>query len=82
MQEARLEFRDCQNQMKQARLDVERLLAECAQAYGELPEPFRQRVSPTPPSDWLATTNPVGTCVMRTAVSTLFTFCPPFPPER
>ena len=27
-------------------------------------------------------TIPLGTCLMRTAVSTLFTFCPPLPPER
>ena len=33
---------------------------------------------------WLceAATRPVGKCVMRTAVSTLFTFWPPLPPER
>ncbi|MCG3184410.1 MAG: hypothetical protein ICCCNLDF_02530 [Planctomycetes bacterium] len=28
------------------------------------------------------TTIPVGTCVMRTALSTLFTFWPPLPPAR
>ena len=28
------------------------------------------------------TNTPVGMCLMRTAVSTLFTFCPPLPPER
>ena len=29
-----------------------------------------------------ATTMPEGRCVMRTAVSTLLTFCPPLPPDR
>ena len=33
-------------------------------------------------STWHATTVFVGKCVMRTAVSTLFTFCPPLPPAR
>src|SRR3989344_904665 len=28
------------------------------------------------------TSRPVGLWTMRTAVSTLFTFCPPLPPER
>jgi DNA repair protein SbcC/Rad50 len=57
-QDARLEYRDSQAQLKQARLDVERLQGECAQAYGELPETFRARVSPKPPGDWLATSYP------------------------
>src|SRR5262249_38045353 len=33
-------------------------------------------------STWQATTTPVGRWVMRAAVSTLLTFCPPLPPER
>jgi exonuclease SbcC len=57
-QDARLEYRDCQNQMKQARADVERLVEECGQVYGEMPAPYRTRVSPTPPADWLATAYP------------------------
>ena len=28
-------------------------------------------------SSWQTTTMPVGSCVKRTAVATLFTFCPP-----
>jgi exonuclease SbcC len=57
-QDARLEYRDAETQRKQARVDVERLQGECAQAYGELPEAIRARVSPRPPSDWLATAYP------------------------
>lgn len=30
---------------------------------------------------WMATTSPVGRCVMRTAESVVFTCCPPAPPE-
>jgi hypothetical protein len=37
---------------------VERLQGDCAQAYSELPESFRARVSPRPPSDWLTTAYP------------------------
>jgi exonuclease SbcC len=59
-QEARLEYRDCDNQIKSARAAVERLEGECAHLYGELPEPFRGRVSPAPPADWLATTYPAA----------------------
>ena len=33
-------------------------------------------------SAWQATTIPLGLCKIRTAVSTLFTFCPPLPPLR
>lgn len=57
-QEARLEYRDCQNQMKQARSDVERLQVECAQLHAELPEPYRSRVTVETPADWPATQYP------------------------
>src|SRR5262249_22676418 len=33
-------------------------------------------------SAWQATTIPLGLCKIRTAVSTLLTFCPPLPPLR
>jgi DNA repair exonuclease SbcCD ATPase subunit len=57
-QEARLEYRDAAAQMKQARQDVERLQAECGQAYAELPARFRVRACAAPPADWLATAYP------------------------
>jgi exonuclease SbcC len=59
-QEARLEYRDGQNQAKQARADVERLQAECGQLYRDLPESFRLQIAPTPPQDWLATRYPTA----------------------
>jgi exonuclease SbcC len=59
-QDARLEYRDVHNRCRQARADVERLEAECSQAYGELAEPYRTRVSAAPPGDWLATAYPSG----------------------
>jgi DNA repair exonuclease SbcCD ATPase subunit len=57
-QDARLEYRDAQNRGKQARIDVERLQVECAQAHADLPEAYRVRVGPTPAADWTATTYP------------------------
>ncbi len=56
LSDARDEFRDCKRQMEQSRRDVERLVGECAQAFAELPRPFRERVAGSPageaPADW------------------------------
>jgi exonuclease SbcC len=57
-QEARDEYRDAKAQITHARQDIERLRRDCAQAYEELPEPFRGRIAPAPLADWLATTYP------------------------
>jgi exonuclease SbcC len=57
-QDARLEYRDGLNRRQQGRADVERLQLECSQAYAELPEPFRLRVSAAPLADWTTTTYP------------------------
>jgi exonuclease SbcC len=56
--EARDQYRDEQARGKQARSDVERLLAECAEVHAELPEPYRSRVGAAPVADWLATVYP------------------------
>jgi DNA repair exonuclease SbcCD ATPase subunit len=56
--EAREEFREHRQQADQAHKDIERLQRECAQSYGELATPFRAKVSPQPPADWLATAYP------------------------
>jgi exonuclease SbcC len=57
-QEARDEYREAQNQQKQARADVVRSQGDCLRVHGELPESHRQRISPTPPVDWLTTHYP------------------------
>ncbi len=44
----------------QARKEVERLQRECAQTYADLPDSFRERVSPTLPGSWLDTTYPTA----------------------
>jgi exonuclease SbcC len=59
-QDARLEFSEVRNQMKQARADVERLQGECARDHAELPEDYRARVSRSPAADWSATTFPTA----------------------
>jgi exonuclease SbcC len=58
--DAREEYRDRHHQAEQARRDVERLQRECGQTYGELPLPFRTRVSPDLPSNWLETVYPTA----------------------
>jgi exonuclease SbcC len=57
-QTARDEYAEQQRLARQAQDDIERLQRDCAQAHGELAEPFRARVSPAPPADWLQTTYP------------------------
>ncbi len=56
--EAREEFKVGKLRVTQARQEVERLQRDCAKVYGDLPEPFARRVSPTLPDDWLSTTYP------------------------
>jgi exonuclease SbcC len=58
LQEAREEFRDHRRQAEQARQDTQRLERECAQAYHDLADPVRLRVSPSLPADWLTTVYP------------------------
>jgi DNA repair exonuclease SbcCD ATPase subunit len=60
-QDARVEYQDANNQSKSARAAVERLQGECAHLYSDLPEPFRVRISPSAPADWLATNYPAAT---------------------
>jgi DNA repair exonuclease SbcCD ATPase subunit len=56
--DARVEYSDCKAALARAEHDGLRLRTECGQAYAELPPDHRNRVSATPPSDWLATTYP------------------------
>jgi exonuclease SbcC len=56
--EARDQYRDEQACGRQARADVERLLAECAEVHAELPEPHRSRIGIAPVNDWPATVYP------------------------
>ena len=58
LQEAREHYRDQHHQAEQARKDVERVQRECGQTYSELPLPFRTRVSPDLPMNWLDTVYP------------------------
>jgi DNA repair exonuclease SbcCD ATPase subunit len=53
-EDARVEWRDCVNQVAQVRADARRLQEECGQLHGDLPEPYRARVSHSTPADWLA----------------------------
>lgn len=56
--EARLEYRDHQNQAKQSRQEVLRLQRDCASAHAELAEPFRFSICTMPPTDWATTSYP------------------------
>jgi DNA repair protein SbcC/Rad50 len=58
--EAREDYRDKHHQAEQARKDVDRLERECGQTYSELPLPFRTRVSPDLPTNWLETVYPTA----------------------
>jgi exonuclease SbcC len=58
LQEARDQVKDCRARSKQAEQDAERHTRECGRVYADLAEPFRVRVAPAPPKDWLATTYP------------------------
>jgi DNA repair protein SbcC/Rad50 len=44
--------------LDQAEKDARRHARECDRAFGELPEPFRERIGPTPPADWAAAPYP------------------------
>jgi DNA repair protein SbcC/Rad50 len=61
--QTREEFREYKREMDQTRRDVERLMAECASAFVDLPRPFRERVAgkDSAPADWLATVYPTET---------------------
>ena len=56
--DARMEFRDAVNQMKQARAELDRLRLEVARDFAELPPSYQERVGPNPAADWSATTFP------------------------
>lgn len=58
--EARDDFRDQKKEAEQAQKDEERLQGDLARLYAQLPVAFRQRISPGPPADWLATNYPSG----------------------
>jgi DNA repair exonuclease SbcCD ATPase subunit len=58
--EAREQFREEKATADQAHKDVERLQRDCAQLYAELPEAYRDRVSPALPANWLETTYPTA----------------------
>ncbi|MGH7172084.1 MAG: AAA family ATPase [Gemmataceae bacterium] len=57
-QEARVEYRDCLNQVQQARTDVARLQGDCLQIFGELPESYRRRIAVDVPDDWTTSEYP------------------------
>ncbi len=57
----RVEYSALKEKVEQAQADAVRLQEECSQIYGELSEPYRLRVGPSLPSDWLATTYPTAT---------------------
>ncbi len=46
--------------VEQAGAEARRLTEECLETYHELAEPFRTRVSPAPPADWLTTCYPAA----------------------
>jgi exonuclease SbcC len=56
----REEYRDTRKEWELAGKDVGRLAQECRLAYRSLPDPYRERVSPTEPADWLATVWPTA----------------------
>jgi DNA repair exonuclease SbcCD ATPase subunit len=58
LQDARDEFVSGKKDLEQAQADVTRLRDECTQTWEDLPEAHRQRVSPKPAADWLATAYP------------------------
>jgi exonuclease SbcC len=58
--EARLEYRESQTQLKQAKADSERLQSECTHAFGEIPGDFRRRISPVALPDWSTTKYPTA----------------------
>jgi DNA repair exonuclease SbcCD ATPase subunit len=58
--EARVEYSEAANELKQAKKEVERLGGECRQIYADLPNRFRSCIGAAPPADWLATTYPTA----------------------
>jgi DNA repair exonuclease SbcCD ATPase subunit len=49
---------DWRARQRDAERDTQHYTAACARAYGDLAEPWRTRVSPMPPADWLALSFP------------------------
>jgi exonuclease SbcC len=58
LQAAREEFLNGKKDQEQAQAETARLHAECAEAWQDLPEPHRARVSEKQAADWPATTYP------------------------
>jgi DNA repair exonuclease SbcCD ATPase subunit len=58
LQKAREDYRERAHLSEQMRKDVERLQRDCGQSYGELPLPYRLKVSPGEPASWLETRYP------------------------
>ena len=56
--QAHQEMVKAQRQQNDAARDAERAGKSCTDAYGNLEDAFRTRLSPTPPADWLATVYP------------------------
>jgi exonuclease SbcC len=56
--DARVEFQSCKKDLEQAQAEVTRLKGECVQAWEDLPEAHRLRVSRDAAADWLATAYP------------------------
>jgi DNA repair exonuclease SbcCD ATPase subunit len=60
LQNARVGIREWRHEKINAACEARRASKECTQAYRELPEPFRSRVSPHLPEDWSATSYPTA----------------------
>ena len=60
---ARNDYRDADNRRKQAQETITRLQLECARDYAELPEHYRQQVSPSPAAEWSSTAYPTSEAV-------------------
>jgi exonuclease SbcC len=59
-QDLRVEYSTQKKEEDQAQADAVRLAEECGQVYGELADAHRLRVSPSLPTDWVATTYPTA----------------------
>jgi DNA repair exonuclease SbcCD ATPase subunit len=58
LEELRERYRDKNNEVKQAAIDISRLTGSCRQTYLGLPDPYKMKVSPDVPDDWSVITYP------------------------
>jgi exonuclease SbcC len=58
LDQLREEYSQQKNEAKFADAEIQRHFKYLKLAYAELPEPYRRRVSPTPPDDWTRTSYP------------------------